>query len=179
MGSGRTGSSPNKAGSRVPTEQSRGMRQSSGNTGRLAFHGAPGDRDRPRVGRNASGALRAGSGRVAQGPPITAGLGSGSAGQGTAPGDKEVQGVADGRLPKGTLVTPPRSRRDVPAMLAWTLRAACRGHAPVWRKQVPAHPGSASMASEERANGENRHQKWLRGEKINGIDQRKRGGANF
>lgn len=49
------------------------------------------------------GALRAGSGRVAQGPPITAGLGSGSAGQGTAPGDKEGQGIADGRLPQGTL----------------------------------------------------------------------------
>lgn len=125
------------------------------------------------------GALRAGSGRVAQGPPITAGLGSGSAGQGTAPGDKEVQGIADGRLPKGTLGTPPRSRRDAPAMLAWTLRAACRGHAPVWGKQVPEHLGSASMESEERANGENRHQKWLRGKKINRIDQRKRGGANF
>lgn len=60
MGSGRTGSSPNKAGSRVPTEQSRGMRRSSGNTGRLAFHGAPGDRDRPRVGRNASGGAASG-----------------------------------------------------------------------------------------------------------------------
>lgn len=50
-------------------------------------------------------------------------------------------------------------------MLAWTLRAACRGHAPVWRKQVPEHLGSASMESEGRANGENRHQKWLRGKK--------------
>lgn len=69
MGSGRTGSSPNKAGSRVPTEQSRGMRRSSGNTGRLAFHGAPGDRDRPRVGRNASGGAASGEREGGPGTP--------------------------------------------------------------------------------------------------------------